>query len=71
MTEVTIDQEICTAYGTCEALCDEVFELGEAGKAQIVEEYRGEDPTSGNVPDDIDCTGTAVESCPENAISVD
>jgi len=71
MVEVTIDQDMCTGCGTCEALCGDVYELDEAGLAQLVEEYRGDDPTTGTVPDDVDCTETGAESCPVDAISVE
>lgn len=71
MPEVVIDQDACTGCGTCAAICDEVFEVGDAGKAQTVEEYRGDDPSSGTVPDDVGCTETAAQSCPVDAISVE
>lgn len=70
MTEVTIDQDTCTGCGTCAALCDAVFEISDSGKAQLTEEYQGDDPASGEVPDDVGCTETGAQSCPVNAISV-
>lgn len=70
MAEVSIDQDTCTGCGTCTALCGDVFEIGSAGKAQLVEEYQGDDPASGTVPDDIGCTQTGADSCPVNAITV-
>ncbi len=71
MAKVSIDQETCTGCGTCAALCDEAFELGDDGKAQITEEHRGDDPAAGSVPDEIGCTETAAQSCPVDAILVD
>lgn len=70
MIEVTIDQDTCTGCGTCAALCDEVFELDDMGKAQLVEEYQEDDPASGTVPDDVGCLETAAQSCPVEAITV-
>ncbi len=71
MVKVIIDQETCTGCGTCEALCGDVYEMGDNGKAQLVEEYQGDDPSEGEVPDDIDCTETGADSCPVDAISVE
>ena len=71
MVEVTIDQDACTGCGTCAALCDEVYELGSSGKAQLVEEYQGDDAASGTVPDDIGCTESGAQSCPVDAINVE
>ncbi|KXA95666.1 hypothetical protein AKJ65_01120 [candidate division MSBL1 archaeon SCGC-AAA259E19] len=71
MVKVTIDQNTCTGCGTCEALCSEVFEMGDTGKAQITEEYQEDDPSSGEVPEDINCTETAAQSCPVDAIDVE
>lgn len=71
MAKVTIDQDTCTGCGTCTALCGEVFEMGDTGKAQLVEEYQGDDPAKGTVPDDVGCTKSGAESCPVNAISVE
>lgn len=71
MVEVSIDQDTCTGCGTCAALCAEVFELGGNGKAQLTDEYQGDDPDAGSVPDEIGCTETGAQSCPVDAISVE
>ncbi len=71
MAKVNIDQDTCTGCGVCSNLCGEVFEQGASGKAQLVEEYRGSDESSGEVPDDIDCIEEAAQSCPVDAISVE
>lgn len=36
MVKVTIDQDACTGCGACAAICGDAFELGDAGKAQLV-----------------------------------
>lgn len=69
--EVTVSEEDCIGCGTCVGLCGEVFELGNDGKAHIVEEYRGESPFVGTVPDDMECLEPAAENCPTDAITVE
>lgn len=69
LAKVKIDKETCIRCGVCASLCEEVFSLGDDGIAEIVEKYRGGDSSAGNVPDDIDCVDSAVESCPVDAIS--
>jgi ferredoxin len=69
LAKVKIDKEMCIGCGLCASLCEEVFSLGDDGKAEIVEKYRGDDSSVGNVPDDIDCVDSAVESCSVDAIS--
>lgn len=59
-----IDKEACIGCGVCTSLCDEVFELADDGKAILTEKYK-----SGDVPDDIDCVDSAIESCAVEAIS--
>ena len=71
MAKVEVNQDTCTGCGVCANICGDVFELGASGKAQLVEEYQGDDESSGEVPDDIDCTSNAAQSCPVNAIVVD
>ena len=62
--KVKIDKEACTGCGTCAAVCDEVFELGADDKASLTEKYK-----SGDVPDDLECVESAVDSCAVEAIS--
>lgn len=69
MVKVKIDKEACIGCGVCASICENVFSLGDDGKAEIVEGYRESDSSTGNVPDDIDCVDSAIESCPVNAIS--
>lgn len=71
MSNVEIDQDVCSGCGVCTNLCGDVFEPGDDGKAEIVEEYQGDGPYSGEIPDDIDCVEEAAESCPVEAISVE
>lgn len=69
--KVKIDQETCIGSATCVGLCGEVFELDNKNKAQITKKYRGDKPSSGTVPDDVDCVKTAEDSCPVDAIKVE
>lgn len=53
--KITVDQELCSGCGTCEALCPACFKL-KNGKSTVVGEG--------------DCAKQAEESCPEGAITV-
>lgn len=56
-----IDEAKCEGCGNCEAICPEVFELGEDEKSHII-------------TDDFDgleaCIEAAIENCPEDAITL-
>jgi ferredoxin len=56
-----IDPDLCTGCGVCETLCPEVFELGEDGLAHVLE---------GADCDASGCCEEAVDSCPDEAISL-
>lgn len=72
MSKVKVDKATCIGSGTCVGLCGEVFELGDEGKANITEDYRGDSPYEGEAPDDLsDCVETAEENCPVDAISLE
>lgn len=71
MFKVEIDKEGCIGCGTCVGLCGEVFELGDEGKAHIIEDYRSGGSFEGEVPEDMDCVHTAEENCPTDAILVE
>jgi ferredoxin len=57
-----IDPEKCSACGNCEAICPEVFELGDDERSHVI-------------VDDADgleaCIMAAIENCPEDAITFD
>lgn len=60
---VKIDQNLCVGCGTCKAICPEVFEVNEDGKAYILENadvvsYKSE-------------IENAIESCPVQSISIE
>ena len=56
-----VDKEKCTGCGTCVALCPEVFVIGEDGKSEVKNPEGCEE---------CDCQ-SAVESCPEDAITLE
>ncbi len=59
---VHVDDDRCRGHGICWSLCPEVFELTDDGYATT---------TVDEVPDVlIDAVRTAVDQCPERAISV-
>lgn len=59
--KAVVDQETCIGCGLCPSICEEVFELGDDGKAHaIVDE----------VPSDAkDAAKDAESSCPVSAIT--
>lgn len=57
--KITIDLELCTGCGTCEALCPEVFELDDEGFARVI---------PGADCEEAGCCEEAADSCPEEAI---
>ncbi len=56
----TIDQKLCIGCGACVAICPEVFELKDNGKAQVKDE---------NACEKCDCQ-SAKNGCPVEAISL-
>ena len=54
---VKIDKKKCIGCGACVAICPEVFEIDDDGKAKLINQK--------NSP----CVKEAVESCPVDAIS--
>jgi ferredoxin len=61
MVVPVIDYSLCSGCGTCEALCPDVFELGDDEKSHVINEEGC---------DSCDCQ-EAVDSCPEGAISLE
>lgn len=54
---VSVDKEKCIGCGLCASICEEVFEMGDDGKAQVKAQK--------NIP----CVKEAIDQCPVNAIS--
>lgn len=57
--KLKIDQEKCIGCGSCQAICPDVFELGEDNKAHLKDEQS-----------DKKCVQEAVEICPTQAIEI-
>jgi ferredoxin len=62
MTVPVVDEELCVGCGTCEALCPEVFKVGDDEVSHVI---AGSDCTAAA------CCDEAAESCPEGAISLE
>ena len=59
---VAIDDDRCRGHGVCMSLCPQVFELTDDGYAVVL---------SAEVPPELeDVVRTAVDRCPEQAISI-
>lgn len=56
-----VDKDLCISCGTCINLCPDVFQFGDDGKSEVINE-RG--------CDRCDCE-EAADSCPANAITLD
>ncbi len=60
---VAIDDDRCRGHGVCMSLCPQVFEVTDDGYAVVL---------SAEVPPELeDAVRTAVDRCPERAISID
>ena len=58
--KVKVDENKCIGCGACQAVCPDVFQLNDDGKAQVLV------PTT-----DIECVKEAEEACPVSAIEVE
>ena len=59
--KVKVNADACITCGACAAVCDEVFEIGDEGVAEVkVDEVAEEN---------IEAVKEAIEGCPTGAIS--
>jgi ferredoxin len=61
--KISIDKEKCIGCGTCPAICSDVFEMGDDGKARVKSGVNYDDFTG-----QID---QSKDACPVQAISVE
>lgn len=59
--KVEVNKELCIGCGACQAICDEVFEIGDDGQATV----KPVEITEELEPSVLD----AVEGCPVSAIA--
>ena len=61
--KIVLDPERCTGHGRCYSLADKLFDSDERGHSVVLHP---------EVPTDLEVDArTAVENCPENALSLD
>ena len=60
--KINIDMDKCTGHGLCEAVAEDVFEVGDDGQAHLLIEQ----PAEGRRAEMED----AVDQCPTDAISI-
>ncbi len=71
MVFIRIDQNDCSGCGACFSVCNRVFRTDEGRNSQLVEQYQGDSPYVGEVPDSLkSCAKNAADSCPNNAINI-
>ena len=59
--KVNVNKDACITCGSCAAICEEVFEIGDDGVAEVkVEEVAEEN---------VEAAKEAIECCPTGAIS--
>lgn len=59
--KITIDEEECIGCGTCAALCDKNYEMGDDGKAKV----------KNKTVNELGCNEEAKDSCPVSCIHID
>ncbi len=69
---VKIEQDECIECGACEQNCSKLFIVESGQKASIVEKYRKNTSSIGEVPDAlVSCANEAVIACPVQVISIE
>lgn len=58
-----VDEDLCSGCEVCVDTCPEVFEMGDDGLSHVIE--------ADSYEDQRDCIVEAVESCPDEAISIE
>lgn len=63
MVKATVDKDLCISCGLCIETCPDVFDWGDDGKAEAIDD---------EVPEEFeDEVNEAAEGCPVDAISVE
>jgi len=58
---VKVNKDLCISCGACCGICEDVFEIGEDGLAQVIE--------NADIKEHKEDVDLAIESCPTGAIS--
>lgn len=61
--KVSVNPEKCIGCGSCQAICDDVFEIGDEGLAEVIN-----DDIKEFLYDDVK---DAAENCPTDAIEIE
>lgn len=63
MAKIKVDKDKCIGCGLCVSIAEEVFEMGEDGKAGVVEGYKENKGDEKKIRE-------AIDSCPVSAITL-
>jgi len=70
MPKIIHEREKCIGCGSCVALCPKYWEMGEDGKARLINSVKN---TEGNYElemEDIECNQEAADACPIEIIHI-
>jgi ferredoxin len=65
--KIKIDQQKCIGCGSCQAVCPDIFEIGEDSKAHLKGSEGGDELKT----DNFGCVQEATEICPVQAIEIE
>lgn len=66
MPKITLDKSKCIGCGTCWALCDQFFEVGDDNKSNLKNSPNGQELEI----QEIGCGQLAVDTCPVQCIKI-
>ncbi|MBI2054034.1 MAG: ferredoxin [Candidatus Staskawiczbacteria bacterium] len=68
MAKIILEKDKCISCGSCWAICEEYFEMGDDGRSHIKNVNKAE--LEELETDDLKCAEAAVEACPVQCIII-
>ena len=70
MPKIVIENEKCIGCGSCAALCDKYFKLGDNGKSQLLDSEKNAEGNYELEVEEIGCARQAADGCPVQIIHI-